>query len=88
MKYLLDTCVISELIKFPSEEKVINWLSKIAEKNLYLSVLTIGEITKGIEKLPDSKRKSEIIAWLNHDLLYRFSDRILGVDFKIAKTGE
>ena len=47
MKYLLDTCVISELIKPLPEEKVINWLDGINEKNLFLSVLTIGEITKG-----------------------------------------
>ncbi len=50
MKYLLDTCVLSELINKNPSPKVIKWVSKINESNLFISVLTIGEIHKGIEK--------------------------------------
>ena len=50
MKYLLDTCVISELVKPKPNEKVVSWLQQQNEDNLYLSVLTLGEIEKGIEK--------------------------------------
>lgn len=86
MRYLLDTCDISELIKPLPEIKVLNWLDRINEKDLYLSVLTIGEITKGVEKLRDSRKKDSISAWLNHDLLNRFSGRILKIDFTVARN--
>lgn len=57
MKYILDTCVISELIKSKPYLPVIRWISRADEQDLYISVLTIGEIYKGISKLPDSIKK-------------------------------
>ena len=50
MKYLLDTCVISEIIKPQADGNVIAWMQSQNEDSLYLSVLTLGEIEKGIEK--------------------------------------
>jgi predicted nucleic acid-binding protein len=58
MNYLLDTCVLSELIKPKPVLNVVSWISDIDEKCLYISVLTIGKIHKGIEKLPESKNSS------------------------------
>ena len=85
MKYLLDTCVISELIKKKPEKKVVSWISEIREKHLFLSVFTIGEIYKGICKLPEGKKKIKLLNWLNVTLNKRFKNRILDFDIPIAK---
>ena len=80
MKYLLDTCVISELVKNKPEKKVVRWVEGCDEELLYLSVLTIGEIQKGIAKLKDKNRKNNIQRWLDSDLRKRFTERILPID--------
>lgn len=80
MKYLLDTCVISELVAKQPSEKVIDWIDNIEQENVYLSVITIGEIRKGIDKLPESKRKVNLQEWLNDQLLIRFRGKILAID--------
>ena len=51
---------------------------------LYLSVVTLGEIRKGIASLPHSARRATLEAWLDHDLAIRFSDRILSIDQDVA----
>lgn len=83
MKYLLDTCVISELIAKKPSKKVIDWIDNIEQESVYLSVITIGEIRKGIEKLPESKRKVSIHKWLNDELLIRFQGKILVIDTSV-----
>ena len=83
MKWLLDTCVISELVSKRPHKAVIDWIDSIEPENLYLSVITIGEIAKGIEKLPQSKRKGELHRWLAEDLLLRFDGRILLLDVDV-----
>lgn len=80
MRFLLDTCVISELATKQPDPGVIRWVDSIDEEKLYLSVITIGEIKKGIEKLPDSRRKAVLEEWLETDLLIRFGERILPID--------
>jgi len=89
MKYLLDTCVISEVIKPKPSSKVLAWLKKQDEENLYLSVLTFGEIEKGIEKSADNRRKNKLRLWVEEDLKQRFEGRVLQIDMKVAsKWGE
>jgi toxin FitB len=78
--FLLDTCVISELVAKQPNLRVVRWVDSIDEDKLFLSAITIGEIKRGIEKLPDSGRKSVLAQWLEDDLLIRFTDRILAVD--------
>jgi toxin FitB len=80
MKYLLDTCIVSELIAKQPNQTVLTWLNAQNESDVFISVITIGEITKGIRKLPDSRRKSTLENWLQQDLRLRFSGRILSVD--------
>ncbi len=80
MKYLLGTCVISELVARQPDHGVVRWVDSIDEERLFLSAISIGEIKKGVEKLPDSERKSALAEWLEHDLLIRFKDKILPVD--------
>lgn len=79
MSYLIDTCCISELAKSNPDENVVRWFSNHNELDLYLSVITFGELRKGIEKLPSSKRKSKLNQWIKSDLLYRFNNRVLDV---------
>ena len=89
MNYLLDTCVISELIKPKPSPTVIKWLHSCQEESLFLSSLTIGEIQKGISKLPYSRKRKKLQIWLDSELTQRFDKRIIGIDFKVAqKWGE
>ena len=83
MKYLLDTNAISELVARRPNKDVLIWLDALDPDDVYLSVITIGEIRKGVEKLPESSRKDSLRTWLNEDLLDRFSDRILVIDIDV-----
>lgn len=84
MKNLLDTCVIAEYQKPAPDAKVISWLSSQIEETLFLSVLTIGEIEKGIAKLSASKRKNNLGAFLEN-LVTRFDRRILYLDTPVLR---
>jgi predicted nucleic acid-binding protein len=86
MKYLLDTCVISELVKSKPSKKVISWVKKNDEDNFFLSSLTFGELYKGIAKLPDSKKRKKLSQWIEHDLKERFTGKIFDIDLMVAKT--
>ncbi len=89
MNYILDTCAISELLKKDVNQNLVNWISSIEEEFLFLSVITIGEISKGVSDLPKGARKKKLFDWLNNDLLVRFKDRVLGVDKNVMlKWGE
>ena len=80
MNYLLDTCVLSEFTRRQPDEKVIRWVERMDEERLYLSVITIGEIQRGVERLPESGRKTELLVWLNTALSERFAGRILPLE--------
>ncbi|MHB8777047.1 MAG: PIN domain-containing protein [Anaerolineales bacterium] len=80
MKCLLDTCVVSELVARQPDQKVVEFVDTLDSDDVYLSVITVGEITKGIEKLSKSKRKQELQAWLREDLLVRFDGKIVSLD--------
>lgn len=86
MKYLLDTCVVAELIRPAPDKAVVRWLQSQDERNLYLSVLTIGEISKGIEKVADVQRKKKLHLWLTDDLGSRFHRKVLPVNEQVAMT--
>ena len=83
MKYLLDTCVISELVAKEVNPKVVEFVDSLDSDDVYLSVITMGEIAKGIEKLPKSKRKQELHIWLTEDLLVRFDEKIVPLDTNV-----
>jgi tRNA(fMet)-specific endonuclease VapC len=72
--------VISELVAKQPNPAVLHWVDSIDENMMFLSAITIGEIKRGIEKLPDSSRKSALEDWLESDLLIRFRDKILSID--------
>ena len=85
MNYLLDTCVISELVKPLPNRAVVGWISQTPSEELFLSVITIGEICKGIGKLGNSKRKVLLTNWIN-SLLDEYQSRILPIDQSVAET--
>ena len=85
MKYLLDTCVISKLVKPSPHTTVLEWLRNTPSETLFLSVITIGEIRKGLTKLPNSKRKDQLTEWLN-TLLEDYQDRIYSIDLAVAEN--
>jgi toxin FitB len=80
MIYLLDTCLISELVAKRPNQKVVDWLDNQTQDSLYLSVITMGEISKGVHKLDGSQRKDSLQIWLTQILPNRFSGRILGIE--------
>jgi predicted nucleic acid-binding protein len=83
MKILIDTCILSE-VRHPSGNPIVKKaLSSHDEENLFLSVLTLGEIAKGIFLLSSSSKKTNLIDWLN-GLETQFSDRILPIDRETA----
>ena len=80
MNCLLDTCVISELVRIRPEPRVLAWIESIPEDRLHLSVLTLGELQKGIVKLGAGPRKRQLEKWLAEDVRTRFAGRILSLD--------
>ena len=85
MKYLLDTCVISELVKPTPNRKVVDWLNELPSEALFLCAITIGEVRKGLTKLPDSKKKERLTLWLN-TLLIEYKERIFDIDLTVCET--
>ena len=86
MRILLDTNVVSELISKRPNPAVLRWIDEIDAGAAYLSVVTVGEIRKGIEKLPESDRKGRLTRWLENDLMERFAGRILVIDVAVMLT--
>ena len=79
MRYLLDTCVLSELVKSAPDSHVLHWLEARKAHELCNSTMTWGELQRGVAKLPESKRRSELSLWLQQ-LQIGFEDRILAFD--------
>jgi len=82
--FLLDTNIISELVKPRPEPNVTEWIELTDESLLHLSVLTFGEIRRAVAALPQSRRRATLEAWLDKDLRTRFEDRILAIDQEVA----
>jgi predicted nucleic acid-binding protein len=82
--FLLDTNVISELVKRAPDQRVLRWVASQAPLDLYLSAVTIGELTQGVAKLPAGSRRDELARWIQEDLQQQFSDRILAFDQQAA----
>lgn len=83
MNYLLDTNVISELIARTPNQKIIDWIDSLDPETVYLSVITIGELRKGIEKLAPSRRKDQLTIWLETDLLLRFAEKLVDITIDV-----
>ena len=84
MRYLLDTCVLSESRRTPVDKNLSAWLSEVPGEALFISVLTLGEIRYGIEKLEEEKRRTQLVFWLEYELTAWFENRILPLDADVA----
>jgi predicted nucleic acid-binding protein len=83
--FLLDTNCISEVVRARPEPRVLEWMDAADESLLFLSVLTLGEIRKGIAGLPQSRRRTHLESWLELELRSRFAGRILSIDGAVAE---
>jgi predicted nucleic acid-binding protein len=82
--FLVDTNCISEVVRVKPEPRVLAWIEAADESLLYVSVLTLGEIRKGLAARPQSIRRSRLETWLEVELQARFSGRILPIDVAVA----
>ena len=82
--FLLDTNCISEVVRVQPDPGVLRWVETAGESLLYLSVLTLGEIRKGLAILAQGQSRTRLEAWLETELHARFSGRILPIDAAIA----
>ena len=84
MSYLIDTNVLSELRRKQPDPNVVAWMQARPRPSLYLSVLTLGEIRKGLERVDDVKRKQALLDWLDVELPRYFVGRLLDIDASTA----
>lgn len=84
MSYLIDTNVLSELRRRTPDPAVARWFADRPAGTLYLSVLTLGELRKGVERLADPARRLALLDWLETELPAFFAGRLLGVDAAVA----
>lgn len=86
MNYLIDTKVLSELRGPQPQPAVLDWFETHPRRTLYLSVLTLGEIRKGIASMPAGARRDALDHWLEQELPVYFSGRLLALDAATADT--
>src|SRR5688572_6536085 len=84
VSFLLDTAVVSELVRKAPSAAVLKWIDGQDETSLHLSVLTIGELEKGVARLPASARRTRLLSWVRRDLVERFGGRLLAIDARTA----
>jgi predicted nucleic acid-binding protein len=83
VKYLLDTCVLSEMTKPRPSESVVRWLERAAEDALAVSVLTVGELEKGVRRLAAGERRRALERWLE-EICRGYSERLVDVGAEVA----
>ena len=86
MSYLLDTNVVSEWSKPRPNKAVVEFLASADEDTLFLSVITLAELRRGVDRLPNSRRRAALNDWLETDLIERFDNRVLGIDRDVANA--
>jgi predicted nucleic acid-binding protein len=84
MRVLLDTCVLSEIRKPDGDTAVRKAVDEIASENIFVSVISIGEIVKGITLLNDGKRKRELQSWVQTLERY-YADQLLPIDLETTQ---
>lgn len=84
MAYLIDTNVISEVVKPRPSVRVVAWFRSVPREDAYLSVLTFGELLFGIERLPDARRREALRQWLETDVKRAFAGRLLHINEAVA----
>jgi predicted nucleic acid-binding protein len=84
MSFLWDTCVLSELGKTTREPKVVEYLDATPTEETFVSVISIGEIEYGLNRLPVGKRRSDLEAVMNR-ILSNLTSQVIGISPDIAR---
>jgi len=84
VKYLLDTCVLSEVVKSAPNPYVLEWFRTRKPLEIHVSAMTLGELQRGVTRLPESRRKLDLTSWLQK-LEAGLEDRILAFDQAASK---
>jgi predicted nucleic acid-binding protein len=82
---LLDTNVVSEWTKQQPDPGVVRWLATLDEDRAHLSVITLGELREGIDRMPPGRRREQLDAWLRAELPDRFAGRVVDIDISVAQ---
>jgi toxin FitB len=86
LKYLIDTNILLEMTKKQPDNNILKWFENTAEMDMFISVISIGELVYGMAKLPDGIKKTELSAWLR-ELIYKgFRDRIVDIGMDIMEV--
>jgi len=85
VSYLLDSNVLLELTKGNPCKSVIKWVELVPNEKQFISVLTLGELRKGIDGTANVKRRERLRLWLEHDLAGRFAGRVLPIGIEVAE---
>jgi len=80
LRYLVDTNILSDMTKKQPDNSIVKWFENTAETDMFVSVISIGELVFGIAKLPDGAKKTKVSAWLKEFIHEGFGDRIVGID--------
>ena len=89
MRFLLDTCVLSEFMKRRPEPRVVGWAQARDQGDLFVSVVTIGELKAGIEQMPEGARRNHFLRWLHDTILRGYANRIVDLDTQtLLRWGE
>lgn len=86
MAFLLDTCTLSEMVTVRPDTNVLNWFGAQDDRDLYVSVITIGELERGIYQMPASRKRVQLEAWCFDKLIPSFQGRIISIDRKLITT--
>ncbi len=83
--FLLDTCVFSEFSKKVPDSRVVSWAARVSDSDIYLSSLVLGELLRGIIRMPEGSRKSELRHWVE-SLFVTHHQRLVTVDVTVVRT--
>jgi predicted nucleic acid-binding protein len=84
VSYLLDTCVVSELVKPAPEAAVVAWMARLPDEACHLSVISVGELARGAARLPPGARRERFERWIG-ELISQYGARVIPVDAVIAR---
>lgn len=86
MRFLLDTCVLSDGAKPAAFPRLVEWLEAQDSADLAIAAVTVGELRYGIQRLPAGRKRERLKGWLDAELLPGFAERVLPLDASVAET--
>jgi predicted nucleic acid-binding protein len=86
LRYLLDTCVLSEILGGAPSSALVDWLESRDERDFHISVLTVGQLHGSVAGLPDARRRRRLHGWVDAELRERFRGRIMDVDMAVVRA--